>query len=190
MFFSILILRHGNVHTLIIYCTWAFFCQKNHAPRKRWNFTLLFNFTTKMLMFPFKYKFCKHMSTTAVPKISPWHYASPVCFCWQSVWSRRLIYSYRGQIYTNYRTLTIATWVWPTQSHKGIIPSPYGTSTLFLAMTCSVLFLRSLPRLAAVCQFFFRIEQFGAIIPHFVFPPVSRLSSAPSSSANPFQNSF
>lgn len=49
----------------------------------------------------------------------------------------------------------IATWVWLTQSHTGIIPSPYGTSTRFPAMTSFVLFLRSLPRLGPVFQFFF-----------------------------------
>ena len=95
------------------------------------------------------------MGTTSVPKTSLWYYASPVGVCLQSAWSQRFIHSCRGQIYANYWTLTTATWVWLTQSHKDIMPSPCGSSSSFLAMTSPVLFLRLL-HLAATCQFFYR----------------------------------
>jgi hypothetical protein len=159
------------------------------VPRKRWNVTLLFNFTKKMLIFPFMYEYCKQMGTTAVPKTSLWYCVLPDGFCWQSTWSLRLIYSCPGQIYVKYRTLTITTWVWLTQLHKGIMSSPYGTSSRFLFPGHDL--LRSLPPITPSCVpvFFPRIEQFSAIIPHFVFPTVPRLFSGPFSSGTSFQNS-
>ena len=146
----------------------------------------LFNSTTKMLMFPFIYEYFQQVGNILVPTISLWYYASPVGLCMQSAWLQRIIYACRGQIYAIYRKLIIATRVWLTQSHKSTIPSSYGSSTCFLAMTS--LFSSSI-RLAAACQFF-RIEQFGAIIPHFVLPSVPRLPIEPSSSETSFQNSF
>ena len=56
----------------------------------------------------------------------------------------------------------------------------------FLASPVCV--LQSLLCLAAA-RHFFRTEQFGCIHPHF-FPSIPQLSSGPSSSETPFQNSF
>jgi hypothetical protein len=135
---------------LFLYIAHEHFTVKKSCAKKTLECCTIVQFHNKIVNISFYVKYCKQMCTTTVPKTSLWYYASSVGFCWQSVWSLRLIYSCRGQIYTNYRTLTIATSEWLTQSHKGTMHSPYGTSTRSLAITSSVLFLRSLPLLVAV----------------------------------------
>ena len=53
---------------LFLYIAHEHFTTKKIMRQKNWNFTLLFNFTTKLFMFPFTYKYCKQMSITVVPK--------------------------------------------------------------------------------------------------------------------------
>ena len=143
---------------------------------------LLFNSTTKMLKFSFIYEYFQQVGNILVPTISFWYYASPVGLCLQSAWSQRiiLVYACCGQIYAIYRTLIIATRVWLTQSHKSTIPSSYGSSTCFLAMTSPVFFIHTSCRCVPVFSCW-------AIWRHH---STLRLSSGPSSSETSFQNSF
>jgi len=53
---------------LLLYIAHEHFTVKKSCAKTNWNFTLLFNFTIKLLMFPFTYKYCKQISTTIVPK--------------------------------------------------------------------------------------------------------------------------